>query len=222
LRRPWRVERAAAPAAELAVRGEPHPAERTVSLLTPTAPALVLGSTQGDEVVDRARAREAGLDVVRRRTGGGAVLVRPEELWWVELFVPVGDGLWRDDVARAFDWVGEVWREALHSLGVDARSHRGALPGTRWSRLVCFAGVGPGELLVDGRKVVGISQRRTRGGARFACAALRRWDADALVSLLALSDAERTDASRKLRGVARGLDVDGDLLEHALLAHLPE
>ena len=41
---------------------------------------------------------------------------------------------------------------------------------TGWCPLVCFAGVGPGEVLAGGRKLVGISQRRTRAGARFQCA----------------------------------------------------
>ena len=45
-----------------------------------------------------------------------------------------------------------------------------------WSHAICFAGVGPGEVLIDGAKVVGISQRRTRAGARFQCAVLRTWD----------------------------------------------
>jgi lipoate-protein ligase A len=56
---------------------------------------------------------------------------------------------------------------------------------TAWSSLVCFSGLGPGEVHAGGRKVVGISQRRTRGWARFQCAAYLRWDPDALVALLA-------------------------------------
>jgi lipoate-protein ligase A len=55
---------------------------------------------------------------------------------------------------------------------------------TRWSSLVCFSGLGPGEVHADGRKVVGISQRRTRRWARFQCAAYLHWDPAALVSLL--------------------------------------
>jgi lipoate---protein ligase len=37
---------------------------------------------------------------------------------------------------------------------------------TPWSELVCFAGIGPGEVMLDGRKLVGLSQRRTRDGVR--------------------------------------------------------
>ena len=220
--RTWRVERAAASAAELVVRPHPRPAERTVSLLAVTAPALVLGSTQPDDVVDRARAAAAGLDVARRRTGGGTVLVRPGELMWVEVFVPADDRLWTADVGRAFRWLGPVWTSALHALGVDARWHDGPTLETRWSRRVCFAGVGPGEVLVGDRKVVGISQRRTRAGARFSCAALRVWDADALLAVLSLPGDERDAAAAELPTVAVGVDVKLELLEAALVRQLDD
>lgn len=192
-----------------------------MSLLTATTPVVVLGSTQPAGVVDEARVAAAGLDVVRRRSGGGAVLVRPGELLWADLFVPADDPLWTDDVGRAFGWLGSVWTSALRALGTDAHWHDGPLLSTRWSRLVCFAGVGPGEVLVGPRKVVGMSQRRTRAGAGFSCAALRAWDADALLRVLSLSDAERLAASRELRTVAAGLDVDLSALGEALLSHLP-
>ena len=54
-----------------------------------------------------------------------------------------------------------------------------------WSELVCFAGIAPGEVLLDGVKLVGLSQRRTRRGARFQCAVNRRFDGDLLIELLA-------------------------------------
>jgi lipoate-protein ligase A len=192
-----------------------------VSLLTAIAPAVVLGSTQPDAVVDDARVASAGLDVVRRHSGGGAVLVRPGELLWVDLFVPADDPLWTDDVGRAFGWLGSVWTSALRGLGTDAHWHDGPLLQTRWSRLVCFAGVGPGEVLVGSSKVVGMSQRRTRAGAGFSCAALGTWDADGLVTVLSLPGAERLAASRELRTVAAGLDLDLSALGEALLSHLP-
>jgi hypothetical protein len=56
---------------------------------------------------------------------------------------------------------------------------------TPWSELVCFAGTAPGEVLLDGVKLVGLSQRRTRRGARFQCAINRRFDGELLVELLA-------------------------------------
>ena len=53
-----------------------------------------------------------------------------------------------------------------------------------WCPLVCFAGIGPGEVLLDGVKLVGISQRRSRPGSRFQCAVHTAWRPAALVALL--------------------------------------
>lgn len=183
-------------------------------------PALVLGSTQPEAVVDAARAAATGIDVVRRPTGGGAVLVRPGELLWVDVWVPAGDRLWEDDVGRSSHWLGQAWVDALSGAGFDGAWHDGPLVRSRWSDLVCFAGLGPGEVTVGGRKVVGISQRRTREGARFQCAALLEWDPGALLDLLALGDEDRAGALRHLEECAAPIPVESRALTEALLEHV--
>lgn len=195
----------------------PDPTERAVWVCDATGPALVLGSAQREDRVDRSACAAAGVDVVRRRSGGGAVLVIPGEVLWVDLVLPVGDVLWQDDVGRAFHWVGEAWVAALGDLGVSAEVHRGPLVRSPWSAEVCFAGLGAGEVTVAGRKVVGISQRRTRAASRFQCAALARWDAVAVVSLLGLPP----QAAEDVRGAATGVGPDLESLLAALLLHLP-
>ncbi|MDQ3757058.1 MAG: hypothetical protein M3394_04340, partial [Actinomycetota bacterium] len=70
------------------------------------------------------------------------------------------------------------------------------------SRQVCFAGLGPGEVSVGGRKVVGIAQRRTRFGALFQCAVHRTWDPAPLVARLGLPPA----AVDELAGAAAGVE----------------
>lgn len=182
--------------------------------------AVVLGSTQPDDTVDAAAAAAAGLDVVRRRSGGGAVLVGPGELVWLDAFVPAGDRLWSDDVGRAAHWVGRLWAGALRGVGVDATWHDGSLVGTPWSRLVCFAGLGPGEVCVGGAKVVGLSQRRTRGGAWLSSAALLQWDPMALLAVLALTPADRERAAVQLADAAAPVGVPAADLEAALLDSL--
>jgi lipoate-protein ligase A len=172
-----------------------------VWVLEPTEPAVVLGSTQAESVL------VPGTPAVRRRSGGGAVLVEPGGLVWVDVFVPAGDPLWQVDVGRAFAWLGRVWAGAL---GGAALAHAGPLVTTPWSKLVCFAGLGPGEVTVEGAKVVGVAQRRARAGALFQCAALREWHPQRLLDQLALTDDERRRAGRDLAGVARGLDVGLD------------
>jgi len=181
----WVVEHHRGPADELHQLEQPAGGGRRIWVLEATAPAVVLGSTQDPAVVDRGAAAAAGVDVVRRRSGGGAVWVSPGEPLWVDVLVPRGDALWDDDVGRGFVPVGRAWQRALAAVGIEATEvHEGSLVRTRWSDLVCFAGLGPGEVRRGGAKLVGISQRRTRAGARFQCAVPFDWDPSPLAALL--------------------------------------
>jgi len=158
------------------------PVERGVWLLTPTRPAIVLGSSQKDEDVDHAFCAANGIDVVRRRSGGGAVYVHPTESLWIDIVVPRGDALWNDDIGKSMWWIGDWWVALLADAGVvSAQVHRGAFERNDWSDIVCFAGKGSGEVFPQEshaqQKIVGISQRRTRDYARFQCIAYFQWNA---------------------------------------------
>lgn len=217
---PWEVEVARGSAAAFHGRDVGPGSGRQVWVQQVDRPALVLGSTQPDALVDRAAAARAGVEVVRRRSGGGAVLVEPGGTVWVDVVVPPGDRLWDDDVGRAAHWVGEAWAAALARTGTaGATVHTGGLVTTPWSRQVCFAGRGPGEVVVGDRKVVGVAQRRTRHGARFQAAALLRWEPEALVGLLHLDDADGAVADLTRR--AAPVPTTEDALVSALLDVLP-
>jgi hypothetical protein len=113
------------------------------------------------------------------------VLLWPEEFVWLDLEIPATDRLWDDDIGRSMWWVGEVWRAALADVEPRSTVYRGRLLRTRWSADVCFAGTGPGEVLVGGAKLVGISQRRTRLAARFQTMVHLRWRPEVVASLVA-------------------------------------
>lgn len=215
----WRVRRVAGDAAALHAEPVPDRPAREAWVLDAAAPALVLGSTQGDDVVDRAAAAARGVAVVRRRSGGGAVLVDPATTAWVDVIVPAGDPLWDDDVGRAAWWVGRAWQAALADLGVaPTEVHDGALACGPLGRLVCFAAVGSGEVTTpDRRKLVGVSQRRTRAAARFQCAAYSRWAPEPLVDLLRLDAA----GARAVEGAAAGVGHPPAAVVDAFIRHLP-
>lgn len=217
----WTVEHRAGSAGELHGRPLGPSVTRAVTLFDVTAPAIVLGSTQPDADVDASAAAESGSDVVRRRSGGGAVLLMPGQTLWIDVDLPRGDARWDDDVGRAFHWLGRAWVAALDEVGVDGAVHTGGLVATAWSRIVCFGGLGPGEVTVDGRKLVGISQRRTRDGARFQCVVHRTWDPAPLVRMLALDEGQRSLAVDALADAATGLDLDGELVVDSLIRNLP-
>lgn len=214
----WGVERHVGSAASFHAREVPDPPRRVVWWFEVSSPAVALGSTQPVGIVDAARAADRGVEVVRRRSGGGAVWLDPASVTWVDVVLPASDGRWIEDVSRSALWLGEIWAECLEALGVaGATVHRGPMETTVDSSLVCFAGRAPGEVMVGGRKVVGVSQRRTRGAARFQCALLHRWDPGPLVEVLALSGLERTDLVARLVGVAAGV---GDVEPQAVVAEL--
>ena len=221
VRSTWVVNRAEGRAGDFHAPELVEPVERSLWVLDVERPALVLGSTQPEDHVDRAAVAVAGIDLVRRRSGGGAVLLVPGSALWVDVVLPRADPCWHDDVGRATHWLGGVWQSALADLGMAATVHTGALVSTPWSALVCFAGLGPGEVSTGGRKLVGISQRRTRAGARFQCVIHRSWDPGPLLDLLSLDTEERARATTGLAGVATGLDRPTAEVIDAFVAHLP-
>jgi lipoate---protein ligase len=211
----WKIERSPGSAMAFHQREFPEPMERAVWIHDIDRPALVLGSSQPETVVRRQALGE--VELVRRRSGGGAVLLVPGEVLWLDVLIPVGDALWHDDIGRASHWLGQVWATAI---GGDAVVHRGAMVRSAFSSLVCFAGVGPGEVLVGQRKVVGLSQRRTRNGARFQCAAYSMFDAQAITPLLELDAADATELSRWLQDSVGTVAIDPEALLRRVLGLL--
>jgi lipoate---protein ligase len=203
-----------------AFRGAP----RSMVVRRVASTTLVLGSTQSLGDFDAARVLHAGVDTVRRRSGGGAVLVGPGDPIWIDLWLPRGDPLWLDDVVGATGWVGEWWAAVLRRSGMRGLAvHGSASGGDPFARKVCFAGVGPGEVTAGGRKVVGVAQWRCREGALFHTCAYRHFDPLPLADLLALPPDVRRSASDRLARSAAGLADLGVRVPPAgeLVASLP-
>ena len=125
-------------------------------------PTLVLGGSQSRDVVDESRL--GGVALRRRKGGGGLVLLRPGDLW-VDWWLPHDDVRWSPDVRVSSLLVGGWWAQALRDLtSRDVVTYEGPLEGATALRVVCFAGRGPGEVFVAGRKAVGLTQWRVREG----------------------------------------------------------
>ena len=160
---------------------------RTIGICRPTGPAtLVFGSARGG------LSTRAGVETAKRSSGGGAVLIAPGAQVWVDVWLPRGDPLWEDDIVRSSTWLGRAWCDALSELGVgDLEVHEGRLFRTEMSDLICFAGLGPGEVTWRGRKLVGISQRRVKQGARFQSVSPLELPGPALLEILDTDIGER-------------------------------
>jgi lipoate-protein ligase A len=149
---------------------------------------------------------ERGVELARRRGGGGAVYVGPGEQLWIDAWVPRDDPLWVADVSVAAEWVGAWWMEALAGIGQQGFDvHQGrSVPGA-FGDLVCFAGRGPGEVFHGAAKVVGLSQWRARQGALFSSCAYSRWDPAPLLALVDVDEAARAGLGRDLAPIGVGL-----------------
>ncbi len=166
-----------------------------------------MGSAQPASDFDSERLDAEGIDLVRRRSGGGAVLVAPGAQVWLDVFVPTDDALTDSDVGKSFHWLGDLFAAAIASLlgasgdKAAVEVNRGPKQATVWSRTLCYAGLGAGEVTVAGRKVVGMSQRRERSGAWIHSMALLNDRSGDLADLLA-GGAERR-GGRARRALAR-------------------
>lgn len=194
--------------------------EAEVWVYRPRRPALVLGSAQPESAADAARAAVAGADVIRRRSGGGAVWVPTDGFLWLDVALPRTDPRWSDDVRESVQWLGDAWRAALLTTGIDGDVWHDGVETTPWGRTVCFGSLGPGEVAVGRRKVVGISQRRTREGARFQCLVYAAWEPSAVLDLLDLPQADRDRAEADLLPRAAGVGDRLAQLEEAIISEL--
>jgi lipoate-protein ligase A len=129
-------------------------------------PTLSLGRAEPYPAGWDARALEAaGLDVVRRPTGGDAVLHDGELTFAVAASLP---GPWALRPRAFADLVAEALAEALRELALPAEriapGAESAAPGRPGDR-PCFAQPSAGEVRVGPYKVAGIASRFTRGAA---------------------------------------------------------
>jgi lipoate-protein ligase A len=102
--------------------------------------------------------RTAGLPFVRRASGGDA-LVHHHELTYA-LAIPAGPP-WQPHSGCTL-CMHAILRAALTRFGVHCAIAQGAgVP--RFAGLLCFQHLAPGDLLLDGHKIVGSAQRKQRG-----------------------------------------------------------
>jgi lipoate-protein ligase A len=132
----------------------------TLRLYTWRPHTLSLGAHQrGGPKVDWARLERDGYGVVRRPTGGRAILHAEELTYSVTAPAPPGGTL------VAYRWLAGGLKAGLAAVGIEVeleKTRRTKAVGLE-TRNPCFTAAGRYELVAGGRKVVGSAQRR-RGG----------------------------------------------------------
>jgi lipoate-protein ligase A len=104
--------------------------------------------------------REAGLEVVRRPTGGRAVLHRGDICYSV--IAPADHPLVAGSIYQSYAKIARALAEGLAILGLpplQEAAAQGRLPGGDW----CFEAIAPHELALNGAKLVGSAQLRRDG-----------------------------------------------------------
>jgi lipoate-protein ligase A len=109
---------------------------------------------------DRELAARRGVDVVRRRTGGRAVMHASELTYSVS--GPVTEGPFIGGVQPTYRVIAGGLVGGLARLGLAASLERSRGKRERAEPGACFASRARHEVLADGRKLIGSAQRRTQ------------------------------------------------------------
>ena len=182
-------------------------------------PALVLGRGAGAPQVDMAAARASGVAVVRRTSGGGPVLW-DAGLVGLDVILPPGHELAPADVVETYRWLGEAVARGLRALGlpgvavVEVPRARAAARAPGPAAAACYGGISPFEVLVEGRKVLGLSQARRRPGTLLQAGVLLDVDGPLTARLMGQDTAFATALNRHAAGLREwdpGLDA-GDVV----------
>jgi len=135
----------------------------TLRLYAWTPPTISLGYFQRYEEVARLPEDVRNLAVVRRTTGGGAILHDRE----VTYCLVVDDSLavTRQAPDALYRLVHECWRAAAGANGphIELAPEHFPMPTPRTGPFFCFQKPGRTDLIVDGQKLLGSAQRRIPG-----------------------------------------------------------
>lgn len=120
-------------------------------------PTLSLGYFQGVSEIDLEECERRGFDWVRRPTGGRAVLHDHELTYSVIAPIEVLGA----SVAQSHEKISRALAVGLEKLGLHAELAQLRASGKEASA-ACFAAPAPVELTIEGKKVIGSAQVRTK------------------------------------------------------------
>jgi lipoyl(octanoyl) transferase len=136
----------------------------TLRLYAWVPPCLSLGYAQPFQEVDLNALQEHGWDIVRRPTGGRAILHTDELTYSVT--GPPDEARLSGSLLQSYHVLSDALLDALHRLGTQAQASPEAvvLPGISNQGPVCFEVPSNYEITVDGKKLVGSAQARRKEG----------------------------------------------------------
>jgi lipoate-protein ligase A len=190
-------------------------------------PALSLGKGQPIDVVDRDRCRADGIDVVRRPTGGWAILHTGELTYAVAAHAdePAVAG----PLLEAYKTLSAGLVAGLRRLGLPAEQAPQPEASAKEGLVACFAVPYNNEITVRGLKLMGSAQARSQRRLLQHGSLPLRGDVSRVVDYLAFADdSERETLRRQLREHATtasaiaGRTIDFPEAAQALMAGLAD
>lgn len=160
-------------------------------------PCLSLGRSQPLSDVDLGACRAAGVDVVRRPTGGRSILHTDELTYSVALLQT--DARAEGGVLEGYRRLSEGLLAGLQRLGVAAIQAMGRRKPQAEPTAICFETPADYEITVEDRKLVGSAQWRARGGVLQHGTLPLCGDLTRILDYLALPCIERESQRRHLR-----------------------
>lgn len=182
------------------IDGELLAAGRPVVRVYGWRPACVsLGYAQPDSTVDASVARAEGVDIVRRPTGGGALLHDEDEVTYC---VVLARASVPSDMGLSYRLLSSGVVAALESFGLDASY----VEGRGGTQDLCYLREEGISVAVAGRKISGGAQKRTRDAVLQHGTLLVRRDAGRMARLFG-GDEDRIQA-RTTSLKDEGVDAD--------------
>ena len=132
----------------------------TLRLYDWSPPCLSLGYNQPFSDIDINRLNSRGWDVVRRPTGGRAIL-HTDELTYA-VIGPKTDPRLKGGLMDSYWRISQALFQALITLGLPVEVHTGKNPLAH-HQPVCFENPSEFEITVDGKKIIGSAQARKKG-----------------------------------------------------------
>jgi lipoate-protein ligase A len=204
---------------EAVVEGASQP---TLRFYAWAPPCLSLGRGQPLADVDQDACRAAGVDIVRRPTGGRSILHTDELTYSASLLQ--SDARAEGGVVESYRRLSEGLLAGLGRLGVRVAQSVSRGPGSVADTAVCFETPADYEITSGGRKLVGSAQWRSRGGVLQHGTLPLYGDLTRIVDYMVLPDAEQSAQRRRLHlqaltlEEARGQRVSFAAATQALIA----
>ncbi|MFT3890246.1 MAG: lipoate--protein ligase family protein [Anaerolineales bacterium] len=140
-------------------RGEALP---TLRLYAWNPPCLSLGHAQPFSDVDVNRLRERGWEVVRRLTGGRAIL-HTDELTY-SVIAPLSEPRVEGSILESYNRLAQALLLAVKSLDIPVEMKEGKPNNSAMPNPVCFEVPSTYEITVNGKKLIGSAQARKKEG----------------------------------------------------------